>query len=354
MATSFFSRYVDETVVHPDPVSEPEAFSEFVRDILASRDIDVYLPVGQQSVELASKDKPTLSQYASLPVTDYETFQIANNKAATLRLAERLGVPHPRTAYPDSVREASELAGDFEFPVVIKPRVSFGSHGIEFVESRDEFETAYKSAHTDYERPLIQERIPWQGSYGVMGACFLYNWDSEVRAEFTVDFLRSFPPSGGPSTFRVSTHREDLLQYGRRLLDGLDWQGVAMLEFALDRRDDTPKLMEINPRFWNSMHTAIDAGVDFPWLTYLHARGEDPPMTTDYTIGVRGRTLFEDVMHLLAVRDRNTFDEFFPLRDDNTYYHIFSRDDMGPALGRFLSMSVSALNPTLWKELVSS
>ncbi len=41
-----------------------------------------------------------------------------------------------------------------------------------------------------------------------------------------------------------------------------------MVEFKLDPRDNTPKLMEINPRFWGSLALAIESGVNFPYLLY--------------------------------------------------------------------------------------
>ena len=53
----------------------------------------------------------------------------------------------------------------------------------------------------------------------------------------------------------------------------MDFYGVAELDFVNDSRDNTPKLMEINPRFWGSLQGAISEGVDFPFL--LHKLFED-------------------------------------------------------------------------------
>jgi predicted ATP-grasp superfamily ATP-dependent carboligase len=83
------------------------------------------------------------------------------------------------------------------------------------------------------------------------------------------------------------------------LLDRLDWQGPAMVEFKMDEATGVPVLMEINGRFWGSLQLAIDAGVDFPALLVEAALGGDPEPVTEYRHGVRTRWLLGDLDHLL-------------------------------------------------------
>jgi hypothetical protein len=73
-----------------------------------------------------------------------------------------------------------------------------------------------------------------------------------------------------------------------------------MVEFKIDRTTDTPYLMEINGRVWGSLQLAIDAGVDFPALLVAAACGSMPEPTTHYRAGVRLRSWWADVDHLLA------------------------------------------------------
>ena len=44
----------------------------------------------------------------------------------------------------------------------------------------------------------------------------------------------------------------------------LGWEGVAMVEYRWDQETDKFFLMEMNLRFWGSLHLALYAGVDFP------------------------------------------------------------------------------------------
>ena len=77
----------------------------------------------------------------------------------------------------------------------------------------------------------------------------------------------------------------------RKLFKGLRWNGVAMVEFKIDKRDNLPKLMEINPRFWGSLALPIYAGVDYPYLLFQLARGEKVKKVEQYKVGVKARWL---------------------------------------------------------------
>ena len=109
-------------------------------------------------------------------------------------------------------------------------------------------------------------------------------------------------PTGSGSSLRESiAPPEDMLAPARRLLEALEWHGVAMVEFKRDDRDGAAVLMEINGRFWNSLPLAVASGVDFPFLIYRLATEGACPERLDYRVGVRGRWLAGDLRHLAEV-----------------------------------------------------
>ena len=85
------------------------------------------------------------------------------------------------------------------------------------------------------------------------------------------------------------------MRIGLKLLKKLNWYGVAMVEFKADIRDNIPKLMEVNPRFWGSLPLAIYSGVDFPWLLAKMAINGDIEPITSYKKGVKLRFLYMDL-----------------------------------------------------------
>jgi hypothetical protein len=130
-----------------------------------------------------------------------------------------------------------------------------------------------------------------------------------------------------------------------RLLAPLGWHGVAMLEYKQDCRTGDLFLMEVNGRFWGSLQLAVDAGVDFPYLTFQLALGQRPDVPASYKLGVKSRWLLGDVDHLL-LRLRNsdralnlpetapsrlrTVMEFLKFAQTELHYETFTRSDLRP------------------------
>lgn len=87
----------------------------------------------------------------------------------------------------------------------------------------------------------------------------------------------------------------------RKILDHVNWHGVAMVEFKLDERTNKPVLIEVNPRFWGSVYQAIAAGVNFPYLLYEMALYGDVEPVFNYKVGVKTRFLLNDFRALSAI-----------------------------------------------------
>ena len=156
--------------------------------------------------------------------------------------------------------------------------------------------------------------------------------------------LREYPPTGGASTYRESIFRQDLREYGERILKALSWYGPAMVEFKLDKQDNTLKLMEINGRLWGSLPLAIVAGVDFPYLLYrFYLSGESPPSNCNYEVGVKCHwTIPGELIWLLTqlkkLDIRQIVDfirSYADLHDD-----VFSLRDPSPTIGSIYEMLV--------------
>lgn len=110
-----------------------------------------------------------------------------------------------------------------------------------------------------------------------------------------------------------------------------------MVEFKADPRDGRPKLLEVNPRFWGSLHHAILSGVDFPHLLCRMAIEGDVPPVKGYRVGLRSRSVLHgELMHFASNPDRlrlkpGLFD--FSVPDD-----LLSIDDPWPVVGRLSSL----------------
>ncbi|MGB9628352.1 MAG: ATP-grasp domain-containing protein, partial [Thermodesulfobacteriota bacterium] len=267
--TSFFSKYCSRRIVYPSPRLNPERFMEFLLKELSQNRYDCLFPMEEETLMVVAKYASEISKWTSLLIPDLSKIEFVRDKANLIQFAERHGIPTPTTFYP-SPSSSNAMTFKIEnglhipIPSVIKPRVSSGSFGIVYVNKKEDLLSSYQKVHQRYPFPLIQEYIPDGG--GTYGFCALFDHRSNLKAAFVHKKLRMYPVRGGPSTLRESVRHPQILELGLSLLRLLNWRGVAMVEFKVDPRDETPKLMELNPRFWGSLQLAIFAGVDFPYL----------------------------------------------------------------------------------------
>jgi len=276
---SFYSKYCKKRLIYPDPRKENE-FVNFMLSYVKTNKIDVLLPIGYLTTTVLSKHKDKFAPYIRIPIADWNSMKIASNKYKTMEFAKNLGVK-----IPEMFDENDKIES---FPVVIKGLKESGQ--IRYANSFKEL-SKFKTKNS-----LVQEYIPGEG-YGFFA---LFN-KGKPRAIFMHKRVREYPITGGPSTVAESIYDPKLKEVGLKLLDALNWHGVAMVEFRKDFRDGEFKLMEINPKFWGSLDLAIASGVDFPYLTVKIAVDGDIEPVFEYETGIKFRWLFpDDFLHLLA------------------------------------------------------
>jgi predicted ATP-grasp superfamily ATP-dependent carboligase/CelD/BcsL family acetyltransferase involved in cellulose biosynthesis len=296
------SRYCAARATYPDPMTDPDGFIDAMANLAQTARVECILPVADLTTLLITSRRDRFEPACAVPFADVGIIERVSDKVNLVRTAKELGVPVPHSvvvAAPDQVPEH-----DLDFPLVIKPwrsrvRTDRGwaatsvSHAADLGALQRDLD-----GRAPYEFPvMLQERIEGPG-LGVF-ACY---HDGRPVAMFAHRRLRERPPWGGVSVLCESIALPDRARdYAIRLLNALEWRGVAMVEFKVDRFSGEPKLMEINGRFWGSLQLAIDAGVNFPRIL-LQTIGSDPiAPQTPYRVGVRNRWLWGDVDSLLQM-----------------------------------------------------
>ena len=335
LAPALFSRYCRRRFVHPSVVGTPEAFLAALERELQATGYDVVLPMELATQLLVTEHRRRVEPGARIPFADADRTLRVHDKGFLTAFARDHGIECPATFFPQGPEDAAALSGDLPYPVLVKPRHSSGGRGIRRVERRADFVRAYAMVHATFPAPIVQECLPPGGD--ALGVAVLMNFASEPRASFAYRRVREYPATGGPSTVRESLGDPALRAATERLLSLLGWVGVAMAEFKVDPRDGRPKLLEVNPRFWGSLHHAILCGVDFPWLLFRMAVDGDVDRVTGYEVGVKSRSLLHgEVMHFIKNPDRLHLAPGltdFSIPDD-----VLSARDPFPAIGRIVSL----------------
>jgi predicted ATP-grasp superfamily ATP-dependent carboligase len=304
------SRYCIRTVRYPSPLTEPETFRVFLEQEMRSGRYRVLLPMTDVTIQLLAPRNESTSLPVCLPIPCNRKIQLVQDKQQLLKLAERLGIPFPKTYVLGEQESMEDFSQRVSYPAVIKPRFSrflqnrqWQLGHVQYARDQSDLIQKYRQSDALIPRPLVQEKIEGEGR-GV----FLLMWDGQLKAAFCHRRLREKPPWGGASVYCESVApNQELVEESVSLLQLIGWQGVAMLEYKMDRRDGEAKLMEVNGRFWGSLQLAIDAGMNFPLMLYRLATGEQVAPTCHYRVGVRSRWLLGDLDHLL-IRLKHRFD----------------------------------------------
>lgn len=323
----FRSRYCAERL-HSPPLAQGTAWLEFLAQRLRERRYVAVVPCGDESAFLLSEGRDALLPHTALLLPARESFRSARDKLAVVQLAERCGVPAPRTLLPRDVAEASALAPALGFPLVVKGRGGEGSLQVRLVRSAGELEARFEEvARLAGSPPMLQELVAGEGvGYG---GVFV---EGRPALEFQWRRLREYPREGGPSAAAESIADPATAASGRRLLAELCWSGIAMVEFKRGL-DGTARVMEINPRLWGSVELALRCGVDVPGAYLAGCRGElaasdSPPA---YAVGRRLSLLFPRGLARALTSPRGAAELLGDALRPGTWLDLHL-DDLAPAL----------------------
>lgn len=232
----------------------------------------VVYPTREETVAAIAANRDRLTGLFRVPTPGWRSVRAAWDKRETYKLAERLGIPTPRTWFPDSERDL-ELA-DLTFPVVVKPAVK--EHFIYATgakawraDNMAELGACYRRARTIVEQGeiLVQEMIPGGGQCQFAFCAFFK--EGNAVASMTVRRLRQHPSDfGRASTYVETVDLPELEKPSVEFLGEIGYYGLVELEYKQDPRDGRYKLLDVNARTWGYHTLGRAAGVDFPYLLY--------------------------------------------------------------------------------------
>jgi predicted ATP-grasp superfamily ATP-dependent carboligase len=335
------SRFARGRVRLPSPTSA--GYLEALSSATASSRIDVVLPTDDHSMGALAGS--TRIGRAALLAPSAEAFRYARDKGATAELAARCHVAIPRTGAPADEMDIARIVETFPLPALVKPREGSGARGIVYAEDRAALRSAYRSVHERWPFPLVQEWIrPVIRKVHVA----MLSLDGRVLASFTQEVLREWPVRGGVGTLWRSIRDDAAIESTRRLVEGSRFTGVTLTEY-LYTHETGPILMEVNPRFWNTLALSIACGVDFPTLWVAAALGHPREGPAEWPVGRLAQWLVPgDLLNFIFNHDR--------LRQPIGYlpfgarvHAIWRRDDPLPMLAMLAIVAQGMTSPRMWR-----
>ncbi len=239
----------------------------------------IVFPTRDETVAALARNRERLAAHVRIATPAWESVKHACDKRETYRLAEALGIPIPRTWYPEGL---SDLAAIDLFPAVVKPAAkdpfvrATGAKAWR-VNSKAELEDAFRRAERvdGVDGVIVQELVPG-GSPTIFGYCAFFN-HGEVVGRMVVQYARQHPAEFGRSATCVETvELPELDEPSIRFLQAMDYYGLVEIEYKLDPRDGVYRLLDVNARTWGYHALGARLGVDFTHMLYQDQLGEIP------------------------------------------------------------------------------
>ena len=272
-----YSRYTARSALAPSP-ERPEALP-FLLDYGARHGLQgwVLFAGGDPEVRLIAENHEVLATMFRVTTPPWESTRWGHNKRLTYERAAALGIDHPRVI---SLRSRGDvLDGDFRFPVVLKPTSrelsnAFTAAKAWRADDRPALIALYDQAASMVGQGdvVVQEYIPGDGGTQFSWAALC---DRGVPVASVVALRRrQYPVEFGTGTLVQTVTNQVVEAAGARFVASMNYTGLVEIEFKLDTRDGSYRLLDVNPRIWNWISLGDKAGVEFSWLAWQLAMGE--------------------------------------------------------------------------------
>ena len=334
-----YSKYASFRIF-PDPAYSPKKYIEALIHLAEERSGDILIPTSDTAVEVISKNKTLLEKYYSVPTPAWSVVENCLEKDKTYRIAEKIGIPIPKTFRVEDMEHLMQLSNKIPYPCIIKPSSPKMKRDFNLRARRKVIEVKRKAdlianCKRLLERqchPLVQEIIPGPPTQ-LHSLKTVLDFKSNPVGIFTDRKIRQIPFDFGVSTFRESLWVPEIVELGLSLLKKIRYVGISAVEFKLDPRDKQYKLIEINPRPWNSISLPTYCGINLPHILYKMVNGEVSPSNI-FKEGIRWHHLTSDlVLLLMQIIEKNhlfSFLEYFKSFWGKRVFATFSLNDLSP------------------------
>ena len=279
------------------PESDAFATIEQLRTFIGQREFAAVMPLDDAAIWACVRATEGSGLSMVGPWTP-ETIELALDKRVQLRAASAAGLLVPHTVGGDLPADV----GSVSFPVVVKPALVACEVDGRLVRRASQVcadqSSLAKVLEAWHEQPLLIQpliRGVGEGLFGLATEAGVLHWSAHRR-------VRMMNPRGsGSSACRPWPVDEGLAVRGEKLLAGVGWRGMFMLEFLRDG-EGRAWFMELNGRPWGSMALARRQGLEYPLWALAQALGEGPARGrlsdgTDFLC----RNLGRELVHLLIV-----------------------------------------------------
>lgn len=253
--------------LHPCPITAFSNFTNWLKAKLSSDKKLLILPINEAIVYACDTIRLEHSELADrFIMPSHASLSFTLSKFNATRAAQKAGIQTPETFF---IKDPSSLTLEIpkkqlQYPLILKWDNVLNTTGkyekgsLLVVENKAVLEDAIAELTPSNCGIILQQMVPGQG----VGAFFLRH-HGKIVLRFAHRRLHEVPWTGGVSSYCESSDDADVLAAGERLLEAINYEGLAMVEFRKEQ-GKPPVFLEINGRLWGSLGLALKAGAVFP------------------------------------------------------------------------------------------
>jgi D-aspartate ligase len=296
---AFWSRYA-ESFICPHPLGELNSFQQFLISLSKKYTYKPVLFLTSDDFVLAvSRIRANLSPHFLFNIPSEDVVESIINKKMQYEKAQEIGVPIPRTFYPQSKEELQKFQDALKYPLFIKGcysyiwKENFGSLKGFLVENKEELNEKFKMIFGKKVPAMVQEVIQGPDTNHYKVSIYI-SQSAEPLLAFTLRKIRQLPIRFGVGSCVESIDYPELLEIGLRYFMGINYRGIGSAEFKLDEKDNILKLIELNPRLWQQNILSTVCGMNFPMVQYLDLTGEQPQPVNGFKKNIKWLNIYMD------------------------------------------------------------
>lgn len=294
------SKLPDEKILDPRVAADGEEYISFLIETITEKGYDILLPVAEMTTDKITKHEEELKKHVKLACAPRESYLNAFDKQRTFELAAQTNIPRPLTRRDG--QSVEEYLRTVSFPLIIKPRNGVGSIGFHKFESESDFWSYIAEKNINLDDYVLQEFVHYKDRLGVV---VFMDQHGKACMAYADEILRWYPIDAGTATAIRSIDNPEMIQHAVRLLQAMNWHGVAALSYMVDVETGEPKLCEINGRIPASIKLSWQLGYNVAGLLVQMACDENiEPYPANTKAGVTTRHFQADMLWFLKSPDR--------------------------------------------------
>ncbi|MBD3347204.1 MAG: ATP-grasp domain-containing protein [Chitinivibrionales bacterium] len=250
-----------------------------IKGLHTQHSFDVILPATLSGVEFIARYKKELEKIIKVPANPVaQQILLEKNKWDFIFSGNLLHAPLiPSVFIGNSAKNEihnKNRVKKMRFPVLIKPVSGKGGWGIVKACGYDEVIRIWESKkglirHTGY---FVQEYVPGN-DYSMSVFCK----KGEIIVSSIQESVLGNDTHYGPQRIMDFVHHDEIYGISRMLLKKLGWNGIACIDFRIDKKSGKCFVLEINCRLGQAVLGSLCAGINFPRILLHDALNIDLP-----------------------------------------------------------------------------